>query len=156
MNTNIGLSDKQRQSVAKMLDTILADEFLLYVKTRGFHWNVVGPDFGELHTFFEQQYEALDEIVDEVAERARALDAPAAGSMRAFMQAATLEEVKEDRLDARAMLLALLNDHESLIREIRTDVDAADELGDAGTTDFLTGLMERHEKTAWMLRSYLR
>ena len=81
MKANIGIGEKQRDSLGTILNALLADEFVIYVKTRRFHWNVVGPDFGELHKFFESQYEALDEIVDEVAERARALDAISAGSL---------------------------------------------------------------------------
>ena len=156
MKINIGIGDKQREGVAKILNALLADEFLLYVKTRRFHWNVVGPHFSELHKFFEAQYEALDEIVDEVAERARAVDTVAAGSMHEFLRLTRLEENAEQSPDANAMLAALLNDHEALVRNLREDLATAAELGDAGTNDFLTGLMEQHEKTAWMLRAYLR
>lgn len=156
MKANIGLGEKPRDSVAKILNTLLADEFVLYVKTRRFHWNVVGPDFGELHKFFEGQYEALDDIVDEVAERARALDAIAAGSMKDFLSLARIKEQAGKNPDAAGMLAALLADHEAVIRSLRKDLDTADRLGDAGTNDFLTGLMEQHEKMAWMLRSYLR
>lgn len=156
MKINIGIGDKQREGVAKILNALLADEFLLYVKTRRFHWNVVGPHFSELHKFFEGQYEALDEVVDEVAERARAVDSIAAGSMQEFLRLTRLEENAEQSPDANAMLAALLNDHEALVRNLREDLATAAELGDAGTNDFLTGLMEQHEKTAWMLRAYLR
>ncbi|MCB0572944.1 MAG: DNA starvation/stationary phase protection protein, partial [Saprospiraceae bacterium] len=64
MNTNIGISDDHRKSVASLLNMLLADEFLLYVKTRNAHWNITGPHFSELHRFFEEQYEALDEVID--------------------------------------------------------------------------------------------
>lgn len=156
MKENIGIGDEQRDSLGRVLNVLLADEFLLYVKTRRFHWNVVGPDFGELHKFFESQYEALDEIVDEVAERARALDAISAGSMQEFLELTRLKESAGKNPDARGMLAALLADHEGVIRSLRKDLETADKLGDAGTNDFLTGLMEQHEKMAWMLRSYLR
>jgi starvation-inducible DNA-binding protein len=156
MKANIGIGEKERASIGRILDVLLADEFVLYVKTRRFHWNVVGSDFGELHKFFEQQYEALDEVVDEVAERARALDTTSAGSLQEFLELARLKEQAGKNPDAAGMLGALLNDHESLIRNLRKDVEAVDGLGDAGTNDFLTGLMENHEKMAWMLRSYLR
>ncbi|MGE5339024.1 MAG: Dps family protein, partial [Gemmatimonadota bacterium] len=76
-----GLSDKARKTMVDVLNRLLADEFVLYVKTRNFHWNVVGPNFSELHKFFEGQYEQLDGSIDDIAERARALDGMAAGSM---------------------------------------------------------------------------
>ena len=156
MKANIGIGEKQRDSLGTILNALLADEFVLYVKTRRFHWNVVGPDFGELHKFFESQYEALDEIVDEVAERARALDAISAGSLQEFLKLTRLKEQAGKNHDAGGMLAALLADHETVIRSLRKDLETADKLGDAGTNDFLTGLMEQHEKFAWMLRSYLR
>jgi starvation-inducible DNA-binding protein len=155
MNVNIGLSDSQRQPVVDILNRLLADEVLLYIKTRNYHWNVVGPQFSELHKFFESQYDELDEIMDEVAERARALGGRAAGSMAEFLKQARLKE-SSTSLEAKAMLSALLTDHETLIRTLRDDVAAVgDKHGDAGTEDFLTGLMEQHEKMGWMLRSYL-
>src|SRR5512135_2572683 len=92
MKANIGIGEKQRGTIGGLLNTLLADEFLLYVKTRRFHWNVVGSDFGELHKFFESQYEALDDIVDEVAERARALDVTSAGSLQEFAELTRLKE----------------------------------------------------------------
>ena len=156
MKANIGIGEKERASLGKILNALLADEYVLYTKTRRFHWNVVGPDFSELHKFFEAQYEALDDIVDEVAERARALDVVAAGSLEEFGKLARLKEHSGKNPDASGMLTALLEDHEAVIRTLRSDAERADDLGDAGTNDFLTGLMEQHEKMAWMLRSYLR
>ena len=152
----IGIGEKETASLGKILNMLLADEFVLYTKTRRFHWNVVGADFGELHKFFEEQYEALDDIVDEVAERARALDVTSAGSLKEFGELTRLKEQAGRNPDASGMLGALLDDHQAVIRSLRKDLETADKLGDAGTNDFLTGLMERHEKMAWMLRSYLR
>jgi starvation-inducible DNA-binding protein len=151
----IGLSDKSRKTMVDVLNRLLADEFVLYVKTRNFHWNVTGTNFSELHKFFEAQYEALDDAVDEIAERARALDGMAAGSMTDFLKLTRLAEASS-HLSAPEMLRALLADHEQIVRQLRADIGVADDAGDAGTEDFLTGLMESHEKTAWMLRAYAR
>jgi starvation-inducible DNA-binding protein len=156
MKPTIGLSDASRKAVASMLNSVLSDEMVLLVKTRGFHWNVTGPHFSELHDLFQAQYEALAVSVDDVAERARALGAFSHGSMGAFLKNATLKEAAAVPPKAGAMLKALLADHEALVRTLRKAVDdCQDRYGDAGTADFLTGLMEAHEKTAWMLRSYL-
>lgn len=152
---NTGLSDKSREKVVGILNALLADEVVLYVKTRNFHWNVEGPSFSEHHKFFESQYEALDEIMDDVAERARALDGRAAGSLAEFLKLARLKEAKSG-LSGEEMIAALLADHEAVVRQLRSDVEAAGAAGDAGTNDFLTGLIESHEKMAWMLRAYLR
>jgi starvation-inducible DNA-binding protein len=153
----IGLADKQRQAVVDILNTTLADEFVLYVKSRRFHWNVEGPDFSELHDLFEKHYEQLGEIVDHVAERARALDGIAAGSLEECLKLTRLKENPARVYDARGMIAALLADHEALIRNLRHDVGiCSGECHDEGTTDFLTGLMQAHEKMAWMLRAHLR
>ena len=153
---NIGIRDGERQAVIALLNTLLADEFLLYTKTRNYHWNVTGPQFNDLHKFFETQYEALDEVIDEVAERARALGGRAAGSLEELRKLARLGEDVGKVPAARDMLGALLADHESLARSLRVDIDTVtDKHKDTGTADFLTGLLEQHEKAAWMLRSFL-
>jgi starvation-inducible DNA-binding protein len=156
MHANIGLSDINRHSVVKILNTLLADEYLLYTKTRNYHWNVVGPQFNDLHKFFEAQYEQLDDIVDDVAERARALDGRALGTLDEFTRQARLKEHPGKYPDASGMLEDLLGDHEAVIRQLRDDLEtAATKHKDAGTSDFLTGLMEQHEKMAWMLRAFV-
>ncbi len=156
MSVNIGITDDNRQRVIAILNTLLADEFLLYTKTRNYHWNVTGPQFNDLHKFFEAQYEGLDDVVDEVAERARSLGGHALGTLAEFTRHTRLKERVGESPDARAMLADLLADHETLIRQLRADLEEAmDTHRDAGTSDFLTGLMEKHEKMAWMLRAFL-
>jgi starvation-inducible DNA-binding protein len=156
MKPNIGMSDPDRQSVVKLLNTLLADEYVLYTKTRNYHWNVVGPQFNDLHKFFESQYEALDDVVDEVAERGRSLGGQAAGTLAEFSRATRLKEQPGQSPDAHVMIANLLADHEAVIQSLRADlVTVMDKHGDAGTSDFLTGLMEKHEKMAWMLRAFL-
>ena len=73
MKPEIGLLDKNRDAVVKILNTTLSDEMVLLVKTRNYHWNVTGPQFNDLHKFLDAQYEELNEVVDEVAERVRTL-----------------------------------------------------------------------------------
>lgn len=151
-----GLSGEQSCGVVGLLNRLLADEYLLYTKLRNFHWNVVGPDFPQLHRLFEEQYEQVDDAIDEIAERARAVGGLAEGTLAGFLKLTRLTEAGSPLPDARGMVAELLADHEAIIRSLRTDlVDAGEKWGDAGTNDFLTGLMERHEKMAWMLRATL-
>jgi starvation-inducible DNA-binding protein len=156
MNPSIGLAEDQRKGVVAILHTLLADEYLLYTKTRNYHWNVVGPQFNDLHKFFETQYSELNDIVDEVAERARSVGGNAIGTLAEFLQQTRLKEHPEHYPDARGMIADLLADHEAVIRHLRVDLETcAETYHDMGTNDFLTGLMERHEKMAWMLRAFL-
>lgn len=155
MKVSIGIDDKNRKALSRLLRRLLANESVLLAKTRNYHWNVVSSDFGALHKLFDEQYEALSEAADEVAERIRSLGEFAPGTLAEFLEEATLKEQPGDYPKDARMIANLLADHEQVVRELRKDVDEASRLGDAGTGDFLTGLMEEHEKTAWMLRAHL-
>lgn len=154
MDVEIGLPGQSREAIGRMLNRLLADEHVLYVKTRNYHWNVVGPHFHSLHEMFEEQYKQLAPAIDEIAERARTLGVTALGSMGQFLDEARLHEDSGEPPDAHTMLANLVHDHEAVIQQLRGDVEACDEEhNDQGTADFLTGLMEMHEKIAWMLRA---
>ena len=155
MEIEIGLKGQVREEVGRVLNKLLADEHVLYIKTRNYHWNVVGPKFRTLHEFFEEQYKLLAPMIDDIAERARSVGVLAAGSMGQFTSEARLSE-ESGHPDADTMIKNLLADHETIIRQLRTDIERVeDELEDVGTADFLTGLMEQHEEQAWMLRALL-
>ncbi|HEX9678772.1 DNA starvation/stationary phase protection protein [Nitrososphaera sp.] len=151
---NIGIQDSDRKSVVQILNALLADEYVLYTKTRNYHWNVVGPQFNDLHRFFQAQYEALDATIDEVAERTRAIGDKSVATLAEFVKNARLKESPGDYPSAQAMLANLLADHEAVIRTLRVDAEESAKHNDMGTNDFLIGLMEKHEKMAWMLRSF--
>jgi starvation-inducible DNA-binding protein len=156
MNTNIGIADKNRKAVALELIKLLADEFLLYAKTRNAHWNIEGKDFHSMHLFFESQYEQLDEVMDNVAERIRQLGHYAPATLKEFLELTRLTEKLDGNNNSQGFIKELLTDHESIIIFLRENVNRfADDFRDAGTSDFITGLMEEHEKMAWMLRSHL-
>lgn len=156
MKANIGLSTKQSEGVSALLQTILADEYVLYTKTRNYHWNVTGPHFHDLHTFFQSQYEALDERIDQVAEFIRYSGDKVPASLAAFQKSARLKDDTGNPPTAKKMIANLHEDHEVLIRSLRLDIEAAgDKFRAADVADFLTGLLEDHEKMAWMLRSMI-
>ncbi|MBG9378636.1 DNA starvation/stationary phase protection protein [Panacibacter sp. DH6] len=156
MKANIGLTEKNSQAIAQKLNTILADEFLLALKTRNYHWNIEGPNFMEMHKFYEGLYNELDEIIDEVAERVRTLGHYTEGRMADYLKLTNLQEEGYSN-DQNKQLKSLLDDHETMVRQLRKDVDLMQEkYKDAGNADFLTGLMEKHEKWAWFIRSYLK
>ncbi len=156
MKTNIGLNDETRLEVGQILNLLLADESVLYATTRDYHWNVTGPDFRSLHLAFEEQYEQIAGWIDDVAERARAIGAGARGNWADLGDAARLSADPGIDLPAEHMLGELLALHEDLVVQLRADIEScATRYLDAGTADFLTGLMEKHEKTAWMLRAQL-
>ena len=157
MKTSIGISDANRKTVADQLSKLLADEFLLYTKTLNAHWNLEGPDFHAVHLYFEELYNQSQEIVDSVAERIRQLGHYAPATLNDFLKLTHLTEQLKGANTSLDLMKNLLGDHESIIEFIRSNIKEFDEAHkDTGTSDFVTSLMEKHEKTAWMLRAHLK
>jgi starvation-inducible DNA-binding protein len=152
---NIGIPEKDRAEISRILGKVLADEYVLYTKTRNYHWNVVGPHFSEYHKLFADQYETLDGDIDEIAERIRSLGAKTPATLVEFSKMSKLKEHPNNYPETQTMVSNLLADHETVIVTLRGDVESCVKHNDVGTADFLTGLLEKHEKTAWMLRSTL-
>ncbi|MBD2663579.1 hypothetical protein B6N60_01552 [Richelia sinica FACHB-800] len=153
---NIGLSDEQREGVINFLNQDLADAYVLLVKTKKYHWDVIGPQFRTLHELWEEHYEALTETIDEIAERIRTLGGYPVGTMEGFLEIATLQEHAGEIPSATGMVAQLVEDHEKVVRNLREHINGcAEEFHDQGTADFLTELMEEHEEIAWMLRSFI-
>jgi starvation-inducible DNA-binding protein len=153
---NIGLSKEQRQGVIELLNVDLADMYLLLIKTKKYHWDVVGPQFRTLHELWEEQYEALTLSIDKTAERVRTLGGYPLGTADGFLKHSTIKEQPGTLPNASDMVMSLVNDHEQIIRNLREHIDkCSEEFHDEGTADFLTGLMEAHEEMAWMLRSFI-
>ena len=156
MGNIIGINEESRQAVSVELAKLLADEFVLYTKTRNAHWNIEGPDFHSMHLFFESQYQQLDEFVDSVAERIRKIGHYPPATLAGFLGLTHLTEKLDDKNDSLTFIKELLEDHESIIEFIRGNIEPfASKYHDYGTSDFITGLMEEHEKLAWMLRAHL-
>ena len=156
MTTTIGIKPEHLALVAQSLNRLLANEHVLYIKTRNAHWNVEGPDFHAMHLFFETQYGQLEEMIDEVAERVRSLGHYAVATMQGFLELTSLTEKSGEKNDSQGFMKELLEDHETIIMHIRESINQyANDWNDAGTSDFVTGLMETHEKMAWMLRAHL-
>lgn len=134
---------------------VLSDEVTLYIKTRKFHWNVSGESFMELYKLFEHQYKEIEEVIDEVAERIGKLGSVTIGTM-AHTKMARLKEWPDEYPIRMKMVEELVEDHETVIKELREDIVKCDKSGDSGTTDFLTGIMQEHETIAWTLMRYLK
>lgn len=156
MKADIGISEKNSHEVAIILNALLADEQVLYTKLRNYHWNYEGSNFSEMHAFYEGQYEQLAEIIDEIAERIRMIGHYSTGRLKDFLSITRLLE-QDYTNHQQTQLKNLLDDHETIIRQVRRDIsETGDKYQDAGTADLLTGVVLRaHEKMAWMIRSYL-
>lgn len=157
MEAHIGIKQEHLSEIANSLSRILADEFLLYTKTRNAHWNVEGKNFHSMHTFFEEQYEQLDEIMDSVAERIRMIGHYAPATLKSYLSLTHLTEMSRQKNDSVGYISELLSDHESIIKVLRVSINHyANDFHDIGSSDFITSLMEDHEKMSWQLRAHLK
>ena len=151
---NIGISSKDREISIEILNGILSSECVLLFQTLNYHWNLVGPQFHDYHLLFDDQYKAIFETIDALAERVRFLGGKAIGSMDSAIKHAVLKEDLGALPAPTIMVSNLLDQHEKLIRELRIAINTtAEQNRDMGSSNFLTDLIEKHEKTAWMLRS---
>jgi starvation-inducible DNA-binding protein len=157
MQTEIGIKEINTAEVAQLLNRLLADQHVLYIKTRRAHWNVEGPDFLSIHRFFEEQYKQLEQIIDDIAERIRTIGHYAEATLAGFLAETHLTEDTREKNNSAGFMRSLLQDHESIIIHLRENIERCqEEWKDAGTADFITGLLETHEKMAWMLRAHLK
>jgi starvation-inducible DNA-binding protein len=157
MKTEIGIIDANRLAVATELAKVLADETVLYIKTKNAHWNIEGADFYDKHKFFETQFGQLDEMIDNVAERIRSIGHFAPATLKSYLILTHLTEQTSQPNNSHGFIKELLQDHQSIIINLREHIKSfAGEFQDLGSSDFITGLMETHEKMAWFLRSHLK
>ena len=154
MEVNIGINKDDRKAIAEGLAKVLADSYMLYLKTHNYHWNVTGKLFHPLHAMFEEQYTELAEAIDEIAERIRALGFRAPGSFREFSEITSIQE-DTDQPDAIEMIRRSAEANEAILRTAREALDPCQDADDEATIDLLTHRLKVHSKTACMLRSLL-
>ena len=152
MDINIGIETSDRKRAADAIASLLASTYTLYLKTHGYHWNVEGPHFQQLHLQFMEQYTEMWTAVDELAERIRALGYYAPSS---YADMAKLSTVDEETATPtwREMVKNLARGHEQVAKQARDVLRVAEEVGDDATADVIAPRITLHEKTAWMLRA---
>ncbi len=144
-----------KSDLVEKLKVVLADSYLLYLKTHNYHWNVTGANFQSLHLLFETQYTDLATAVDDIAERIRALGSVAPGSFRQFLELASLAEAGDGSPAAGDMVKELACDQDAIVKTLTTALKDAQTLEDEATIGLLVDRITVHEKNAWMLRSSL-
>ena len=151
----IGISEKDRGSIAAGLSKLLAETYTLYLTTHNFHWNVTGPMFNSLHAMFMAQYTELWNAVDPIAERIRSLGHAAPGSYAQFAKLSGLPDAPAAPPKAMKMVELLMLGHEAVARTARSLFPLVDKAGDEPSADLLTQRLTVHEQAAWMLRSLM-
>ena len=141
--------------VVSALNQALADSYVLMGMTHVAHWNVEGSGFFSLHKAFHEQYEDLFEAIDEMAERVRALDAFPAGGLANFARMSGITEFT-GVLSAKDYVAGLVEAHEKTIHDLLALRQAAGDANDLETQDLAIKRLQTHQKTNWMLKSYLK
>lgn len=150
------IPDQNNEVVVTFLNLLLADEYVLYTKTRTAHWNVDGSNYFELHVFLEHQYNLLDVIIDDMAEQIRSLGYFALGSLKDFLSVAQMGEENHNYANSAQILGSLLHDHEAIISIIEHEIPPiSDELKSMETASFLAGILEKQRKSARQIKAYL-
>lgn len=152
MDIDIGINEADRLKSAEAVRLLLANTYTLYLKTHGYHWNVEGPHFQQLHIQFMEQYTEMWTAVDELAERIRALGYYAPAS---YAEMSKLSSVKEETgtPDWKTMVQTLAQGHEQVAKTARDVLRISEGVGDDATADVVAPRVTIHEKTAWMLRA---
>jgi starvation-inducible DNA-binding protein len=145
----------QTAALTASLNQVLADSYALMALTHLAHWNVEGPGFFALHTAFQTQYEELFTAIDEIAERIRALSTYAIGGLGKFAQAAQMKEFAAP-LSQENYVKRLIAANEKLIADAAMARDLAGTANDAESQDLMIGRITLHQKTVWMLKSFLK
>jgi len=151
---SIGLNKEKSTKIVKDLNILLADYQQFYMNLRGFHWNVKGKSFFELHLKFEELYNDINLKVDEIAERILALDGTPLHSFTDYQAISRIKEVK-GLTDGAEMVKSILGDFKSLIEAQRAILQKAGKNEDEGTITLMSDYITQEEKTVWMLKSYL-
>jgi len=152
MEPDLDIDAGSLRDISDELARCLADTFVVYMKTLAFHWNVEGPNFPQLHRLFQKQYEDLARGMDLLAERIRALGEMTPVCSAELLEMASISE-QEGVPDAASMVRILKEDHETISRDLRAVIKVAQDEQDEATANLLAGLLEGHEKKAWMLRA---
>lgn len=151
----IGLKSENIEKINEVLQNVLANQHMLYQKLRGFHWNITGKHFLELHEFYEEVYTDLAEDIDVIAERIRSLNKIAPDSFTKYAQMAKIREFQGKDYAESSVLPETLADFESMTLILRESADTFDDLDDIGNEDVVIAMMQKFEKRAWMIRSIL-
>ncbi|MCM4157134.1 Dps family protein [Gramella sp. AN32] len=149
----LGLDTKKTEKVVEDLNILLADYHLYYQKLRNFHWNVIGRNFFDLHEKFEELYDEAKLKVDEIAERILTLRFQPTSNMSDYLKMSNLKESPSELTDSE-MITILLEDHGTLLNQMRKVVETADKASDEGTIDLIGAYIRELEKTSWMLDSW--
>ncbi|WP_378175483.1 Dps family protein [Aquimarina sp. SS2-1] len=149
----LDIEEKKLLPVVLELNVLLADYNLYYQKLRGFHWNILGKNFFDLHVKFEELYNDAKIKIDEIAERILTLQHHPASQFKEYIKLASVKEIAPLMKDTE-MIEELLGDHKKILKQMRTILKYAGEASDEGTIDMIGAYIRELEKSSWMLNAW--
>jgi starvation-inducible DNA-binding protein len=154
MKNNIGLQKVKCNEIAKQLNTLLSNYQMLYINVRGFHWNIKGSNFFELHLKFEEIYNTLQLKIDEIAERILTLGETPVHSYSEYIKLSEIQE-RTNISEGKKALNEILNSFKITISLQREILELAGSANDEGTNALMSDYIREQEKSIWMYKAYL-
>ncbi|MDJ0449558.1 MULTISPECIES: DNA starvation/stationary phase protection protein [Methylocystis] len=151
LNTPSDLSPEATATLADSINRLVADAYVLYVKTKNFHWHVSGPNFRDFHEMLDEQSEQILESIDPLAERVRKLGQPTLKSLGQILELASLRENQKDFVSPYEMLVELMNDNISIAKSMREAHGVCDDWDDVATSSLIEQYLDETEKRTWFL-----
>ncbi|QHL89976.1 DNA starvation/stationary phase protection protein [Sphingomonas changnyeongensis] len=151
LKTPTDLASNATKSVADALNSVLADAFALYLKTKNFHWHVSGPHFRDYHELMDQQASEILAVTDDIAERVRKIGNTTLRSIGDIARRQTIADNDADFVTPQDMLAELRDDNLKLVQQIRAAREAAETAGDTATSSMADDWIDQAEKRAWFL-----
>jgi starvation-inducible DNA-binding protein len=151
LNTPSDLSDEATEVLAERINRLVADAYVLYLKTKNFHWHVSGPNFRDFHEMLDEQSEQILESIDPLAERVRKLGQPTLRSLAEILKLASLKENNRDFVSPYDMLVELMNDNVAIAKSMREAHGICDDWDDVATASLIEQYLDETEKRTWFL-----
>jgi starvation-inducible DNA-binding protein len=151
LDTPTDLSQEGVNKISAAMNTILADTFALYLKTKNFHWHVSGRHFRDYHLLLDEQSAQIFASTDDIAERVRKIGGTTLRSIGQVAKLQTLEDNDENYVPPREMLRELMNDNKKVVASMRKAHDIADKYEDVATASILENFIDQAERRTWFL-----
>ena len=151
----LNINDEKILPTVAELNTLLADYHIYYQNLRNFHWNILGENFFELHAKFEELYTDARVKIDEIAERILTLRYHPMSNLKDYLDTASIKEASSNQTD-KQMVLAILENHKILLKQMSKVITKAENTNDEGTIDLIGGYIRELEKSSWMLDAFTK
>lgn len=151
LDTPTDLPQASVDKISVALNTLLADAFALYLKTKNFHWHISGRHFRDYHLMLDEQSDQIFATTDQLAERVRKVGGVTLKSIGQIAKLQTIQDNNEDYVPPREMLRELMNDNKKMAAAMRKAHEIVDDCKDAASAGLLENFIDETERRTWFL-----